>query len=290
MEKDKDKLNNSQITLGTDPEVFLYSSIDKIFYPSFGVIKGDKEVPFQIPDLPKGFTTQVDNVMCEFNIPPASNPQEYSDNIQKIYDWLEKNLPEALVVRVQPSAEFTDAMLADDQAHIVGCSEDFSAYSGENVSVTNLSESNWRFAGGHIHVGYPSPAYFSSKTIVKWMDIFLGLPSVVLDTDERRKAVYGTPGRWRDKDFGLEYRVLSNWWTEREEYRKWVFRQTEKAYYAFKENVEIGEDFERQVQDCIEQNNAEQARVLMAHFGVTDESFTEIFNIKMKEYADQHAG
>ena len=283
---EKKQKNNSHITLGTDPEVFLYSLDQKLFYPSFGVINGDKELPFQIPDLPNGFTTQVDNVMCEFNIPPASNSQEYSDNIQKVFDWLEKNLPNSLVVRVQPTAEFTNEMLADDQAHIVGCSEDFSAYSGDNVSVTNLSKSNFRFAGGHIHVGYPNANYFSNIAIVKWMDAFLGLPSVILDTDEKRKAVYGTPGRFRDKDFGLEYRVLSNWWTERDEYRQWVFRQTEKAYYAFKEGVEIGEDFERLIQDCITHNNAEQARVLMAQFDVTDESFTEIFNLKLKEYAN----
>lgn len=278
--------NNSQLTLGTDPEVFLWSTKDNIFYPSFGIINGDKEIPFQIPELPTGFTTQVDNVMCEFNIPASSNEEEFSNNIQKVLDHLKKTLPESLVVKIQPSAEFTDEMLKSDHAHLVGCSEDFSAYTGSNVSVKNLSESNYRYAGGHVHVGYPDHNYLSSLELIKWMDIFLGLPSVILDTDEKRKAVYGTPGRWRDKSFGLEYRVLSNWWIEEDEYRRFIFRQTEKAYYAFKENVIIGEEFEAQVQDCIKNNNAEQARILMAHFNVTDDSFNEIFNLKLKQYAD----
>ena len=290
MEKDKSK-NNNQITLGSDPEVFLYSTELGVFFPAFGVITGgygpvihgDKELPFQI--IGPGFSTQVDNVMCEYNIPPSSSEVEFSNNIQKVMDWLKENLPAPLVVKVQPSAEFTDEMLASDEAHIVGCSADYSAYTGDDVSVGTLSKSNFRFAGGHIHVGYPNPNFFSSTKLIKWMDIFLGLPSVILDHDERRKAVYGTPGRWRDKEFGLEYRVLSNWWTEKHEYRIWVFRQVEKAYYAFIQGVEIGKEFEEQVFDCISKNNAEQARILMRHFDVTDELFTTIFNMKLEQYA-----
>ena len=66
---------------------------------------------------------------------------------------------------------------------------DFDAYSGENVSVTSLAHTLERYAGGHIHIGYPSPNVDKNEKIVKWMDIYTGLPSVFLDEDDKRKSI-----------------------------------------------------------------------------------------------------
>jgi len=279
--------NKNGITLGSDPEFFLYSKEEKIFFPALGVILGNKDIPYDV--LEPGFSTQVDNMMCEVNIPASASPEEFSNNLQRIIDWVKEDIPKSLVVKIQPSAEFTEEMLKSDQALVVGCSSDYSAYTGENVSVKDLSKSNWRFAGGHVHVGYPEPSADSNPELVKWMDIYLGLPSVILDNDDRRKAVYGTPGRYRDKDFGVEYRTLSNWWVAKDEYRRWVFEQTKKAYYAFSQKVEIGTEMERNVQDCIENNNSEQATILMGHFGVLDNAYIEILNLKISQNATERA-
>ena len=54
--------------------------------------KGTKEEPYTIPSLGEGFSTQVDNVMTEFNIPASSSPEEFSQNIQKVLDWIQNNL------------------------------------------------------------------------------------------------------------------------------------------------------------------------------------------------------
>lgn len=61
------------------------------------------------------------------------------------------------------------------------------------------------------------------------MDLFLGVGSVLLDKDTKRRALYGKAGAMRMKKFGCEYRVLSNFWIFDDELIRWVFNNTIKA-------------------------------------------------------------
>ena len=52
-------------------------------------------------------------------------------------------------------------------------------------------------------------------TVVRIMDITHGIPSVLLDSSERaveRRKLYGKAGCHRPTEYGVEYRVLSNFW------------------------------------------------------------------------------
>ena len=53
--------------LGSDPEIFLKDSTGK-HISAIGYIMADKWNPLQIPDMPKGFTLQEDNVSLEYGI------------------------------------------------------------------------------------------------------------------------------------------------------------------------------------------------------------------------------
>ncbi len=47
------------------------------------------------------------------------------------------------------------------------------------------------------------------------LDIFMGIPSVLLDNDatsNQRRSLYGQSGSHRPKDYGVEYRALGNFW------------------------------------------------------------------------------
>ena len=44
------------------------------------------------------------------------------------------------------------------------------------------------------------------------MDYTLGLDSLLLDSDTRRRSMYGRAGSFRFKEYGIEYRTLSNFW------------------------------------------------------------------------------
>ena len=63
----------------------------------------------------------------------------------------------------------------------------------------------------HIHVGYNRPTVPESLRMVKLLDIFLGIPSVIIDPDKERRKLYGRAGAFRLTKYGFEYRTLSSY-------------------------------------------------------------------------------
>ena len=63
----------------------------------------------------------------------------------------------------------------------------------------------------HIHIGYNHPAVPESLRMVKLLDIFLGIPSVIIDPDKKRRELYGKAGAFRLTKYGVEYRTLSSY-------------------------------------------------------------------------------
>jgi hypothetical protein len=80
-----------------------------------------------------------------------------------------------------------------------------------------------RSAAGHIHLGDASGSTTSSQwaalhspdRLVPILDIIVGNTCVLLDRDPgnvERRRVYGRAGEYRTPPYGIEYRVLSNFW------------------------------------------------------------------------------
>jgi len=88
-------------------------------------------------------------------------------------------------------------------------------------------------------------------TLVKQLDCYLGLPSVVWDRDAKRRQMYGAAGAFRPKPYGVEYRVLSNAWLLNEKRMRFVFNQTVKAVNdlisGFRPVDSIGADYVRRI-------------------------------------------
>lgn len=58
---------------------------------------------------------------------------------------------------------------------------------------------------GHIHVSYPRKSQVKSISLVKYMDVFVGIPSVILDAGEdavKRRELYGKAGCFRLTRYG----------------------------------------------------------------------------------------
>jgi hypothetical protein len=58
------------------------------------------------------------------------------------------------------------------------------------------------------------------------LDLFVGIPSIFMDhdpTSARRRKVYGQAGRYRPKEYGMEYRSLGNFWLASPKTVKLVF-------------------------------------------------------------------
>lgn len=222
------------VLIGADPEMFVKDSTTNEIVSAIGLIPGTKDEPYSI-DL--GCAVQTDNVMVEFCIPPANNPEDFIKSIEYAKNSLDAMLPDNITTVVQASAVLDPKYLKSKEAQTFGCDPEFSVYT---ISIIDPPDArgNLRSAGGHIHIGYENPDAFTNMRIVMAMDLFLGIPSIILDKDRDRKKMYGAPGSFREKHYGVEYRTLSNFWLESKESMEWAFRESMRAVkFVFDDNT-----------------------------------------------------
>lgn len=217
-----------ELTIGADPELFLTK--DGELKSSIGLIGGSKLEPRALGNR-AGFYVQEDNVAVEFNIPPAKSLQEFCDAIEWGVRTIDEEVkPFGMQVAFLASAIFPDAELATPQAQMFGCTPDFNAWKrGKRNPRPRARNTRLRSCGGHIHVGYPLSANIDKHRAVQMMDLYLGVPSVMMDTDQQRRKLYGKAGCYRVTDYGFEYRVLSNFWLKEPKYTEWAYTQTIRA-------------------------------------------------------------
>jgi len=213
------------VTLGADPELFL--EVNGEIISAEGLIGGTKEEPRAISE--DGHYIQEDNVMIEFNIPPSGSSLDFKNNINQVKDYLE-----ALAtihggkLNISASAELDPKHLQTEQALLFGCDPDLNVHLKE-FNIAPQAGGNLRTCGGHIHIGYENPEQEVSEQIVYAMDFTLGLESINLDTDDRRREMYGNAGCFRFKEYGVEYRTLSNFWIQNDELIEWAYNKTMEA-------------------------------------------------------------
>jgi hypothetical protein len=265
-----EKINNKHnITLGADPEIFICD--DKEIVSAEGLTEGGtKYEPKPISE--NGHMIQEDGIMFEYNIPPCSTNEEWNDAHKFCQDYLEV-LASAHGYKFSQkvSDEINVKYLQTPQATTFGCEPDYNVYlRAENEAPD--SNTNLRCAGGHVAIGYPNPSQELTEKIVKAFDIFVTLPALFKDNDTRRRELYGKPGSFRFKEFGVECRALSNFWIHNEETRNWVFNQTLKAVNCVLDGEAdklIG-DWSEKTKEAITNNNLELAEQII--------NFTQVRN------------
>lgn len=219
------------ILVGADPEVFMMKG--KKFISAHGAIPGDKKNPHKVAHG----AVQVDGMALEFNIDPAKNPEEFVKNLTAVMATLKEMVPGHELAAV-PVADFSAAYMAKQpkEALELGCEPDFNAWEGGAVNPRPDGKVNFRTGAGHVHIGWGkdydinNPDHLEACCmVVKQLDFYLGLGSLVYDKDTKRRTLYGAAGAFRPKSYGVEYRVLSNAWLQSEALMKWVFETTQKA-------------------------------------------------------------
>lgn len=242
-----------KIKLGCDPEVFM-ADLQGNLKSAVGLIGGSKERPMELP-IGQGYCVQEDNVAMEFNIPPATNAGEYIESIQKTLQFLSSGIKDMYGFQIVPisAASWPKEELMSPAALTFGCDPDYNAWTGEKNPRPKADDPSLRSCGGHIHVGYEKDS-LDGKRLIRMMDAFLGVPSVLMDPDERRKLLYGKRGAYRDKPYGVEYRTLSNFWIFKPPLIDWVWRNTERAVAAVEAQFPI-EEYDDEILQAIDNNN-----------------------------------
>ncbi|MCW8888174.1 MAG: hypothetical protein OQK25_03825 [Gammaproteobacteria bacterium] len=251
-------------SIGADPELFVTADVDPT--SAIGLLGGSKAAPRMID----GYGIQEDNVLAEFSMEPVyagyRQEMQFSAAVLRGIRTVEKELSAHKLKTTKHSSHrySADQLRQYGPAALeFGCDPDRNAYTGDWNPTPN-AESTLRTAGGHIHVGY-NTRYTNNDTIsrmvVKAMDLYLGVPSVLIDPDNDRRELYGKAGAYRNKPYGLEYRTLSNFWIHTEARRIWACKQAVKAV-ANADSAEfmIAVVGEQAVQDCINTGDRDLAR------------------------------
>lgn len=223
-------MSKQVILVGCDPEVFVRQK--GVFKSAHGLIAGNKRNPQPVANG----AVQVDGMALEFNINPASTEDEFVFNVQDVFNTMCLMVPDYEVIAT-PVAHFdADYLKAQpEEALELGCEPDFNAWT-RSVNPRPDGNRPMRTASGHVHIGWDKDQDIESAdhterciTMVKQMDFFLGLPSLLYDAATERREMYGCAGAFRPKSYGVEYRTLSNAWLLNKERMAWVFRATKRA-------------------------------------------------------------
>ena len=251
---------------GVDPELFVKK--DNEFVCAWGMIEGDKENPKRVN---KG-AVQVDGFALEFNIDPVSTEEDFVLSINEVMEQLYAMVPGYEVVAV-PTAPFSLEYIKSqpEEARELGCSPDYNAWEDGKPFPKPDGERPFRTGAGHLHIGWTededvnNPEHIEKCiALVKQLDFFLGLPSVLLDKDDKRREMYGKAGCFRPKSYGVEYRTLSNFWIVSDEMIKYIYANTNLAINRLMEGEALTED----IQEVINKSDKEKALELIIKYNI----------------------
>lgn len=247
-------MNN--LLFGSDPETFASYSEggkDYVVPPAyFRMFLGLPFTPDEEGRHPKfivqdGITIHEDGAAFEFTLPPAQSISELLKGIHKGYDLLQEKILSHYdyTLKISPSINYevkrwqeyyhnTDFL----QTIMFGCDPHNLAWNVEQEDVPiDASQHKYRYGGGHIHVS--GMEIFKENPILcaRVFDMTVGLAatafSPVPELEKIRTFRYGKPGVWRPQQypngsFGMEYRSVSNSWTDpnnknlAEEIERWM--------------------------------------------------------------------
>lgn len=223
--------------IGADPEIFIHDVNTKQIVPICGIIGGTKRNPIKLDvqiahmygaegggrrrnvDSRGFYGVQEDNVMLEFNVPAYREIDLFTSAISKALEFINASFlsPKGYEYHwgVADHAFQPEILAKFPQALDIGCTPDFNAYAEEKrfkrEPFSAAIFGNRRFCGGHIHVQYDKDNV-PPHIFAQFMDCVAGLPYLAWDKQGGRRIYYGQPGLFREKDYGIEYRTLSNFW------------------------------------------------------------------------------
>lgn len=193
--------------IGYDAETFLRNS--RGYIPAERVLAGTKG---RGTSIGKGVIAHPDNIMAEISSAAPFDAKNLMQRIKHDVNKLREHVAPvsvSIVPQITVSQEWLDSC---ENANEIGCDIDY-----QNGAPRNPIKSDTlglaRYAGGHIHFDVDdciAPDYAASVC-----DVMLAVACIAAGEQQGgRRKVYGLPGIYRPKSYGVEYRTLSNFWLE----------------------------------------------------------------------------
>lgn len=257
--------------VGSDAEVILKDKSGK-YRSAIGLIGGSKTNP---RPTKHGFV-QEDNVLAEFNVNPSRSEQEFILNTKMILADLNEIIqPLDFSVDIKASALFELDQLTHPLALLAGCEPDYDAWDLVPNEKPELEGTQLRSCGGHVHVSFDNANNdpMHRPNLVRVLDLVAAIPAVIMDTDTRRRSLYGKAGCHRPKSVdngdaydGVEYRTLSNFWLRNERTMGWVYRTVDRAVTDFSELLKAANAMRGEIVDTINMGNVKKAEEIVRQF------------------------
>jgi hypothetical protein len=261
-------VNIETLSVGSDPEVFVKRIDTGEIIGSQNIVPGTKHDPFKTE---YGYI-QRDNVLAEFNTEPAYSKKEFVANVKNVLKELEDHLNKHGCTYDIVSSHILDYQwIYHPEALQFGCDPDYDAWRGGamDLAIDRDPTQPLRSAGGHVHIGVDGLDITNILQVVRACDLFLAVPSVLYDDDTERRKLYGGPGKFRPKTYGVEYRTLSNFWLKDDMYIKWVYDQIVYVLSVFSDYDKLILENSNRIKECITTANKEMAKELIKEFHIS---------------------
>lgn len=261
------------LTYGSDPEYFLSYKKDGVDYVEppayFREVLGvdyfipqerrKEEVYRQHPVFiaKDGIQIIEDGVAFEYTIPPANNAKDLFNSINLAHNMLGEisskygyELYKKPVIKFDCFDKFNPDFIPDEffSCMIFGCDRDEDAIDIEYQGNTlNVKEHDFRYGGGHLHVGSFEPEIVNIikdnyRNFIRMLAILVGntciKESPYPELEKARAFHYGKPGRFRIQPHGIEYRTPSNSWTSNLETVEKIIDLSRQAFNIILEQKE----------------------------------------------------
>jgi hypothetical protein len=242
--------------LGSDPEFFFVNKGQVVpsekFLPwkeqpmvvsdnTLGAAKGSKS---------NGVALHADGVQGEITLAESNKRVYLLARLREALRNLYKLAPSGTEISLSASCKTPPEFLAaevSERGKEFGCDPDYVSWldGAPNISFPDPHTHPFRYAGAHVHIGYmPGNSAFAKEVqkilmsplgkirVVNMMDMILGNTMVLLDQSPEsttRRELYGKAGTFRYTSYGLEYRVLSNFWLKHPALANIVFALSREA-------------------------------------------------------------
>lgn len=213
------------VTIGCDPELFLFDNIKQRIVPAIGKIGGSKHKPLS---LVGGGMVQLDGTVLEFGTAPATSGEDFVSQIQSTINQIRTKLDNRFhgryELRCGALAGYSPEDIDEDHIGLnVGCSPQYRFTSDNALEVVGGVSKLDRSAipvGGHIHVGFGCNLPITDERLVvsaaRFTELFhQHMPQFIAnDRCMERQGILGIEHEAvvRIKPYGLEYRNMPSYW------------------------------------------------------------------------------